>query len=331
MNLQERIRLLARLGQYIINNSADWQEVVTRAGIENSWFIPGFTQSATLQIAHNYLDEGKLQEWATVNAVKEQASPKTIGIIMAGNIPAVGMHDLLAVFMSGHKAMVKLSSKDRVIIQHFIDLLVSWQPEVSRFITTSEMLKGCDAYIATGSNNTSRYFEYYFEKYPHIIRRNRTSVALLTGAETTEELYKLADDVFLYFGLGCRNVTKLYVPENYNFEPLLNCFKNYNWLIEHNKYKNNYDYNLAIHLLNGNFYMSTEALLLVEQEALFSPISQVNYQYYNNAEQLAVELKHLPDLQAITGHSYISFGQAQLPSLNVFADGVNTLEFLNNL
>ncbi len=329
MNLQERIRLLTRLGRYIQDNSTEWQEVISRAGVENSWFIPEFAESATLQIARNYLDENKLQHWVTVNAVTGlPALPKTVGIIMAGNIPAVGMHDLLAVFISGHKAMVKLSSKDKVIMQHFINLLTAWQPEVNRYITTSDMLKGCDAYIATGTNNTSRYFEYYFEKYPHIIRRNRTSVALLTGNETAAELDKLADDVFLYFGLGCRNVTKLYVPENYNFEPLLNSFKKYNWLIDHHKYKNNYDYNLAIHLLNGNFYMSTEALLLVEQEALFSPISQVNYQYYSNREQLVAQLEQLPDLQAITGASFIPFGQAQLPELNIFADGVNTLKFL---
>ena len=162
--------------------------------------------------------------------------------------------------------------------------MAAWNEEVNDLISFSEMLKGCDAYIATGSNNSAGYFEYYFGKYPHIIRRNRTSVAILTGNETNEELEKLADDVYLYFGLGCRNVTKLYVPEGYDFIPLLTAFKKYNYLADHHKYKNNYDYNLAIHLLNKKFYMSNESLLLVEDASLFSPISQLNYEFYTDQE-----------------------------------------------
>jgi hypothetical protein len=193
------------------------------------------------------------------------------------------------------------------------------------------MLKGCDAYITTGSNNSSRYFEYYFGKYPHIIRRNRTSVAILQGDESSEDLEKLADDVYLYFGLGCRNVTKLFVPENYDFIPLLTAFKKYNYLADHQKYKNNYDYNLAILLLNKKFYMSNESILLAENISLFSPISQLNYEYYSNLNELETILTGNQDLQCLVGKNYLPFGNAQSPSIDDFADGINTLKFLSGL
>src|SRR5258705_11293668 len=192
---------------------------------------------------------------------------------MAGNIPLVGFHDLLCVFISGHKAMIKLSSKDKLLIKHLTEKLGEWDAEINDLIQFSEMLKGCDAYIATGSNNSSRYFDYYFGKYPHIIRRNRTSMAVLDGEETNEELEKLADDVYLYFGLGCRNVTKIYVPKEYDFIPLLRAFDKYNYLAENHKYRNNYDYSLAIHLLNKKMYMSNPSIMLIEEMAPFSPIS----------------------------------------------------------
>ncbi|HYM94807.1 MAG TPA: acyl-CoA reductase, partial [Chitinophagaceae bacterium] len=193
------------------------------------------------------------------------------------------------------------------------------------------MLKGCDAYIATGSNNTSRYFEYYFGKYPHIIRHNRTTVAILTGNETNEDLEKLADDVCLYFGLGCRNVTKIYVPKGYDFIPLLKAFKKYNHLTDHHKYKNNYDYNLTLQILNKKFYMTNDSILLVEGASLFSPISQLNYEYYTDKKALALSLKNHPDLQCIVGEGQVSFGQAQCPLVSDFADGVDTLRFLTTL
>jgi len=193
------------------------------------------------------------------------------------------------------------------------------------------MLKGCDAYIATGSNNSSRYFEYYFGKYPHIIRRNRTSVALLTGEETNDELEKLADDVYLYFGLGCRNVTKIYVPDKYDFVPLLSAFKKYDYLAGHNKYKNNYDYNLALHLLNKKYYMTNGSILLIEEPSVFSPISQLNYEFYDNKKELTASLQSRDDLQSIISKDLIPFGRGQYPALDNYADGVDTLEFLTSL
>jgi len=250
---------------------------------------------------------------------------------MAGNIPLVGFHDFLCVFISGHKALIKPSSKDQVLIKHLIDKLGDWDEETKSLVSFSDMLKGCDAYIATGSNNSSRYFDYYFGKYPNIIRRNRTSVAILTGEETKEELGKLADDVYQYFGLGCRNVTKIYVPKDYDFIPLLESFKKYNYLADHFKYKNNYDYNLALHLLNKKYYMTNDSILLIEEPAIFSPISQLNYEFYSDNDDLAEKSAPVQDLQCVVGKGFIAFGQAQSPAITDYADGIDTLAFLSEL
>jgi hypothetical protein len=332
MNLQQRIDLLSRLGEYIQSDNNEWQEAQEKASRENGWFIPGFIELSVSNIAMAFLQKEALTKWAdnyklpTINH-----EPKTVGIVMAGNIPLVGFHDMLCVFITGHRAHIKASSKDEVLIKHLVNVMTSWNEEINNLIIFSEMLKGCDAYIATGSNNSAGYFEYYFSKYPHIIRRNRTSVAVLTGHETNEDLEKLADDVYLYFGLGCRNVTKLYVPEEYDFIPLLNNFRKYNYLADHHKYKNNYDYNLAIHLLNKKIYMSNESLLLVEEASVFSPISQLNYEFYTDLDSLAGTLKQDKNLQCVVGKNFIPFGEAQKPSLYDYADGVDTMEFLTTL
>jgi hypothetical protein len=193
------------------------------------------------------------------------------------------------------------------------------------------MIKNCDAYIATGSNNSSRYFEYYFAKYPSIIRKNRTSAAILTGKETIEELEKLADDVYQFFGLGCRNVTKIFVPKDYDFVPLLNAFKKYDHLIDHHKYKNNYDYNLAIHILNKQYYMTNGSIILVENESPFSPISQLHYEYYTDENGVREKLKEDQNIQCIVSKKDIGFGEAQCPGVYDYADGVDTMEFLKSL
>ena len=334
MNLQHRIYLLARLGEYILSDDEQWQQAKERASRENAWFIPEFVELATRNIARSFLYKEKLQPWAESYQLQTSPSassgfkPQTAGIVMAGNIPLVGFHDFLCVFISGHKAVIKTSSKDQALIKHLVEKLAEWDDEVKNRVEFSEMLKGCDAYIATGSNNSTRYFDYYFGKYPHIIRRNKTSAAILTGKETKEELEKLADDVHLYFGLGCRNVTKIYVPGEYDFVPLLEAFRKYNYLADHHKYKNNYDYNLAVNLLNKKYYMTNGSILLIEDEALFSPISQLNYEYYSDEKKLARSLADNTDLQCIAGSSHIPFGDAQLPSLTDYADKVDTLQFL---
>ncbi len=332
MNLPYRIDLLSRLGEYFLSDEKPWQEAKEKAGLENGWFIPEFVDLAIQNIAVSFLQEKILKDWSGSYQLQTlNLKPRTIGIVMAGNIPLVGFHDLLCVFISGHKACIKLSSKDRVLIKHLAEKMTEWSPGLESHIQFSEMLTGCDAYIATVSNNSSRYFDYYFGKYPHIIRRNRTSAAILNGDETTDELERLADDVHLFFGLGCRNVTKIYVPQGYDFIPLLEAFKKYLWLADHHKYKNNYDYNLALHILNKKYYMTNGSILLIEDPSLFSPISQLNYEYYSGKESLVKSLSGHSDLQCIVGKGFIAFGMGQSPSIDDYADGVDTLKFLCNL
>ena len=332
MELPYRIDLLTRLGQYILSDDEKWVQAKKRAGLENGWFIPEFVDLAAGNIARSFLQKNILEEWVAHYPLKTSNNPpKSVGIVMAGNIPLVGFHDFLCVFVSGHNAVIKTSTKDRVLIQQLVDKLAEWDPAVQNRVQFSEMLKNCDAYIATGSNNSSRYFDYYFGKYPHIIRRNRTSIAVITGDESTDELEKLADDFYLYFGLGCRNVTKIYVPKDYDFVPLLTAFKKYNHLADHHKYKNNYDYNLALHLLNKIYYMTNGSVLLIEDPAIFSPISQLNYAFYNDQNDLRGKLPDTTDLQCIVGKNFIPFGQSQSPAIGDYADGVDVLKFLSGL
>lgn len=332
MNLQHRIDLLVQLGQYILSRNSEWLAVKEKAGYENGWFIPAFVEIATQNVALSFLQKEKLENLADSYKLPFiNPKPKTVGIVMAGNIPLVGFHDFLCVFISCHKAVIKPSSKDQVLIKHLIEKLTQWDAEIKNLIEFSEMLKGCDAYIATGSNNSSRYFDYYFGKYPSIIRRNRTSIAVLTGEESWEDLEKLAADVYLYFGLGCRNVTKIYLPSNYDFVSLLEAFKKYNHLADHHKYKNNYDYNLALHLLNKKYYMTNGSILLIEEPGIFSPISQLNYEFYNGNDELTLKLPAAQELQCIVGKSFVPFGESQSPLIRDYADGVDTLKFLKRL
>jgi hypothetical protein len=332
MNLQQRKELLVRLGNYMAGDDDDWLEAKRKASAENPWFIPEFIDLAINNIANNFLQPSQLDELEQHYHIPfENPSSKKVGIVMAGNIPLVGFHDLLCVFITGHRSVIKLSSKDEALMKQLTKKMIEWEPSAAHYITISERIPNCEAYIATGSNNSSRYFEYYFQKYPNIIRKNRTSVAVLNGNETRQELEKLADDVFTHFGLGCRNVTQLYVPKNYDFVLLLEVFRKYSHLINHNKYKNNYDYNLAVHILNNTYYMTNEAVLLIENASPFSPISQLNFQYYSNEDQLKKQLAENESIQCVVSSSTIGFGQAQCPGICDFADGVDTMRFLLEL
>lgn len=332
LNLQHRIDLLVQLGAYILANPPEWQEAKARAQAVNAWFIPAFTELASNAIATRFLSRPVLESIATEYAVPDlPASQKTVGIVMAGNIPLVGFHDWLCVFLTGHQARIKPSSRDNILLPFLLKKLEEWEPMTTMCTSFAELLKGCDAYIATGSDNSARYFDYYFNKYPHIIRRNRTSVAILDGTESLEELDFLADDTHLYFGLGCRNVTKLFVPQGYSFEPMLESMKKYGYFFDHSKYKNNYDYQLALHLLNNQYYMTNGSILLSENAALFSPISQLNYEFYQ--EKTAVEqlLQNNQGVQCVVGHGHTDFGQAQCPAWKDYADGIDTMTFLVTL
>lgn len=331
MNLKNRIELLEKLKAYILENGSDWQVTKSRATAQNGWFTPEFTELAVTNICTHFLDMNHIMHWADHYHLDDNIGGKNVGIVMAGNIPLVGFHDFLAVFVSGHKQTVKLSSKDNVLLKHLAEKMCEWDTAASGSILFADMLKGCDAYIATGSNNSARYFEQYFSKYPHIIRRNRTSVALLDGDETPEMLDRLADDVHLYFGLGCRNVTKIFVPEGYDFVPLLGAFNKYSYFADHHKYKNNYDYQLSLALLNNKYYMTNGSILLIENEGIFSPISQLHYSYYNDAAGLKTQLAANDDIQCIVGKNETGFGNAQSPGLFDYADGVDTMAFLLSL
>ena len=331
MNLQHRIDLFVELGNYLKKNEPGWQEIKEKAAQKNNWFSIDFIDIAVKNIIEEFLQKDKLKNWAAHYYIDDPAEIKNVGIVMAGNIPLVGFHDLLSVFISGHRQTVKLSSKDDVLPEAIINYLYSLDEDVRNYISIADTLRGCNAYIATGSNQTSKYFEQYFSKYPNIIRKNKTSVAILTGNETTEELEKLSDDIHLFFGLGCRNVTKIYVPAEYDFVPLLSSFKKYKHFRDHHKYANNYDYQLSLMLLNNQFYMTNESTLLAEQESVFSAISILHYGYYEDAEKLSAALQQNEDIQCIVGPFGIPFGQAQEPGLFNYADGVDTMAFLLTL
>jgi hypothetical protein len=365
MNVDQRINLLAELGAYCLSTDQAWLAAQRRAHAANGWFTPEFIGLSVRSIATRYLQKDSLREWAGKYPVPDEpANPRTVGLTMAGNIPLVGFHDFLSIFLSGHRQMIRPSSKDDILIRQLVQQLIALEPAVADRVGFAERLKGCDAFIATGSNNSARYFEYYFAKYPHIIRRNRTSVAWLTGEETLQDLDALADDVYQYFGLGCRNVTQLYVPENYDFLSLLQAFRKYNYLSQLSKYKHNYDYQLTLLILNKKTYMSNESILLTEDPSQFSPISVLHYHHYRPGDPLPAALSAgTPDIQCVVGSkelissimgtpdlptianpnvlstanqtilpfSLIPFGQAQQPRLDDYADGVDTLKFLGNL
>lgn len=324
-----RIGLLCKLGEYMEKNNMEWMDAQDRAVQANAWFTAAHISLAIENIVDQFLQKDKLNQW--ISHYTLPTNIKIVGIVMAGNIPLVGFHDFLCGFVSGHRLLLKLSSKDDVLLKHLIGKLTEWEPNVAEQIIIAERLKDCDAYIATGSNNTSRYFEQYFGKFPHIIRKNRTSIALLDGSETDEELALLADDVYLYYGLGCRNVTQICVPRGYDFARLLCIFNKHNDYAYLNKYKNNYDYHLAIYLLNRVPYMSNESLLMVENELPFSAVSVLHYKYYNDRKKIVTELINNDAIQAIIGDGFVPFGDSQKPALSEYADGVDTMAFLCGL
>lgn len=328
-SLKPKLEQLQRLRDYMLSSDPEWVEIQQIAERKNAWFTQEFIQDALAAITAKYLDPAKLETFAS--GLMQTEHPKCVGIIMAGNIPLVGFHDFLTVFLSPHHQKIKFSSKDDVLLAHLIRCLIRWYPELESRIQTADMLKSCDAYITTGSRQSAQTFSYYFGKYPHIIRPNKTSVAILDGNENENELFALADDVYRFFGLGCRNVTHLFVPADYPFETLLQAFRKYDSLKDHNKYRNNLDYQLALYILNKQYYMCNDSILLIEHPGIFSPVSVLHYSYYSDPEQLKAEYANHPDIQAITGKGYKAFGSLQTPELDDFADGIDTIHFLNSL
>jgi hypothetical protein len=344
MNLEQRKAAFVKCGLFITRHfNANWDEkekglheglnqLIQSAYVYNGWFIKEFVEEALKNIA-SMLDEKSISDF-TKN-IPEPKQQKTVALIMAGNIPMVGFHDLMCVLLSGHKALLKLSSDDNVLMPFFLKLLDHYEPGIGENIKFSQAkLSDFDAVIATGTNNTATHFQYYFGKYPNIIRKNRTSVAVLTGKETPEDLKNLGRDIFLYFGLGCRNVSKLLVPKGFVFDPVFEAVFDYKFAVDNKKYGNNYDYNRAIYLLNSDKFLDNNFLIIKEDKGLFSPVSVLYYQEYESETELKQYLAdNRGNLQCIVGNGagYVPFGYSQQPVITEYADGVNTLDFLVNL
>lgn len=331
MNLEARIQAFVNLGKHLATLPQDTLDTLTdSARQENPWFTPDSVLKALEGIA-SMLHEENLRAWASRYTLAD-IQPKQVGIVMAGNIPLVGFHDLLCVLICGHHALVKVSSKDSRLIRYVLQFLTA-QSAAGIHAEIVDQLKSIDAVLATGSDNTSRYFEFYFSKYPNIIRKNRSSCAILTGQESPEELQKLGDDIFSYFGLGCRNVSKLYVPVGYNFIPLLESWNAYAGIIHHHKYCNNYDYQKSILLVNKIPFLDNGFVLLQESDKLVSPISVLFYEYYQDSDELTQKLDAVRDkIQCTVGASKpatIPFGQAQRPAVWDYADAIDTMKFLS--
>lgn len=314
----------------------DWsqrlQETITLAEHKNGWFTQENVLFA-LQGWGDLLQKDALSAWLSDYDMTRNRE-KTVAIIMAGNIPLVGFHDLLAVLITGNKALLKLSSNDSVLISFIRDYLISIEPLFEdRINIPSGKLEDFDAVIATGSNNTARYFEHYFGKVPNIIRKNRNSVAVLTGDESPEQLQALGEDIFRYYGLGCRSVSKIFVPEEYDFDTFFTSIYSYNQIVQQNKYANNYDYNKAVYLMSNFKILDNGFLVLKEDESYASPIASLFYERYTSFEEVRERLKNVSDeLQCVVGDGIlddeIPFGETQKPSLSDYADGVDTVDFL---
>lgn len=356
INSKDRLFAFCRLGKllktiYTTNSQYDTMELTKEETLaveelskaifnciqHNAWFTSQSVSQAIKGISV-LLDEETLSKWFEQYNIPDQSTSRRVGVVMAGNIPAVGFHDFLCVLISGHIFIGKLSEADRFLLPAVARILIAIDSRFDSLIRfTTERLTGFDSVIATGSANTSRYFEYYFGKYPHIIRSNRNSIAVLNGKETKEELQLLGSDIFSYFGLGCRNVSKIFVPVNYNFENLLEVLTDKTELINHSKYFNNYEYNKAIMLINSVSHYDNGIVLLKEEDSMNSPVSLLHYHYYEDESEVKnwIETNSEKIQCIVSGNENIlksiSFGKSQLPEVSDYADGIDTMKFLLEL
>ena len=336
--LSDRISAFIRLGNLLSDLEGDEKfALFQQAQNQNAWFTPQSLDQA-LKGIQVLLDAEALEKWVANYAFSETGQPQQIGLMLAGNIPGVGFHDILAVLIAGHSACIKLSSQDTALPLWLLRQLKEIEPRFSERIFIEELLKNKQAYIATGSDNSARYFNYYFGKYPHLIRSNRTSVAILQGDESLADLQALGHDIFDYFGLGCRNVSKVFVKNQAQLMQLLDAIQPFDWVANHHKYFNNYEYNKSIYLVNGTPHLDNGFLLLKESADLVSPIGVLFYEVYEDEAALQSKLSALASqIQCLVGHSslgipgIIPFGQTQCPAPWDYADGVDTLQFLSGL
>ncbi|CAA9199640.1 acyl-CoA reductase [Flavobacterium collinsii] len=314
----------------------DFIKLINLSQSHNGWYTPEQVYFAINSWAEA-LTEENIEKWLSAYASefeKTEKTEKTVALILAGNIPLVGFHDFLSVLITGNKALIKTSSNDQHLLPFLAKYLIFTDENLKDKITFVEgKLENFDTVIATGSNNTARYFEYYFKDKPSIIRKNRNSVAILNGKETHEELEALGEDIFRYFGLGCRNVSKLFVPKGYSFDAFFQAIFKYQDVIHYEKYANNYDYNKAVFLMSNFKLLDNGFLTLKEDSSYASPISSVFYEFYENIENLQARLEtDSEQIQCIVSHDLtqnsIPFGQTQKPRLWDYADNIDTITFL---
>lgn len=352
MTIEERKTHFIKLGNFLGHFKENPQEMstiepeyqsfynkldqnISAAVHHNGWFTRENVIFA-LQQWHKALQENQLNQWLSAYKI-EAIKPKTIGIVMAGNIPMVGFHDFLSVLMAGHKALVRQSASDKLLLPVIAEFLIHLDESYADLIEfTDKKLENFDAVIATGSDNTARYFEYYFSKVPNIIRKNRNSVAVLSGEETEKELKPLGEDIFRYYGLGCRNVSKLYVPKDYDFDTFFKAIYPWNPILNKAKYANNYDYNKAVYLMSEYKLLENGFLILKQDKSFGSPIATLFYEFYENESELQEQLQaQAGKLQCVVKknpeENEVAFGKTQHPDLWDYADGVDTMKFLLNI
>jgi hypothetical protein len=338
MKLDATIAAFVCLGEYIrqavAGHSSEFTsgliDIIHDHHLSNQWFTPESVSSALSAFGESMTEEN-LCRWADMYpAITQDRVPMTVAVIMAGNIPMVGFHDLLSVLITGNRIVARTSSKDNLLLRELASLLTHIDRRFGERIEfTGGTVDKFDAVIATGSDNTSRYFEYYFGKYPNLIRKNRTGIALLTGDEVYDQLSALGNDVFTYYGLGCRSVTKLYVPDKYDFKPLITAWERFHTITNNSKYRNNYEYNKAVAILNRERFTDTQFVILKEESSLFSPVGVVNYEYINNKDFEKEINSNVNKIQVIVaGDCFTSFGQAQKPKLWDYSDIMDTIGFL---
>jgi hypothetical protein len=299
----------------------------------NGWFTPENVRKS-FAAWHTTLTKENLSKWLEAYSVPTQNdSPRKIGIICAGNIPMVGFHDVLSVLITGHHALIKLSSSDNQLIPALLKVLTKFDPEFENWYSiVPDRMIGQEAVIATGSNNTARYFDYYFRDIPHIIRKSRTSIAILDGSENSDQLKALGSDIFDYFGLGCRNISKVYLPQGFQLNRLFEAIYDHHPIVNHHKYANNYDYNKAVWLLNQDDLLDNGFILLKEEKSIASPTASLYYEYYQDKDALRSSLNEIKDeLQCIVSSEDLPFGTTQCPMLWDYADGIDTIKFLLSL
>jgi len=332
------INAFSILGAYLNNADSQLLEIISTERQYNAWFTTDNVTQGISAIGKT-LNVEQLTTWLNNYDLDKNTTSKNIGLILAGNIPLVGFHDVLCVLVTGNHALIKASAQDARLIKFVLQKLVAIEPGFANQFTFVERLENFDAVIGTGSNNTSRYFEYYFSKVPHIIRKNRNSLAVLTGNETAAQLHELGHDIFDYFGLGCRNVSKLLVPKDYNFIFFFESIQTYQAIIDHHKYNNNYDYNKSIYLVNGDKHFDNGFLLVKEDARWVSPLAVLYYEYYESLESAEQTINEISDhIQCVVSSmplnmkpQVVDFGVSQQPGLMDYADGVDTMDFLSNL